>query len=32
LRGESSRRKQVAIAVAPDVAARWLAEVLKAST
>jgi len=32
LRGESSRRKQVAIAVAHDVAARWLAEVLKTPT
>jgi len=31
LRGEASRRKQVAIAVSPDVAARWLAEVLKTS-
>src|SRR6201999_4678347 len=28
LRGESSRRKQVAIAVAHDVAARWLGEIL----
>ncbi len=28
LRGESSRRKQVAIAVPCDVAARWLAELL----
>ena len=28
LRGESSRRKQVAIAVSHDVAARWLTEVL----
>ena len=27
LRGESSRRKQVAIAVSVDVAARWLADV-----
>ncbi len=31
LRGESSRRKQVAVAVSHDVAARWLAEVLKTS-
>jgi uncharacterized protein len=31
LRGESSRRKQVAIAVSHDVAAQWLAEVLKPS-
>ena len=31
LRGESSRRKQVAIAVSPEVAARWLAELLQAS-
>src|SRR4051812_43445865 len=30
LRGESSRRKQVAIAVSIDVATGWLAEVLKA--
>ena len=29
LRGESSRRKQVAIAVSHDVALRWLAEALK---
>jgi uncharacterized protein (TIGR00251 family) len=29
LRGESSRRKQVAIAITPQVAERWLAEVLK---
>jgi len=29
LRGEASRRKQVAIAVSHDVAAHWLAEVLK---
>ena len=28
LRGESSRRKQVAIAVSHDVAASWLADVL----
>ena len=28
LRGESSRRKQVAIAVSHDVAARWLTELL----
>ena len=28
LRGESSRRKQVAIAVSPDAAAHWLATVL----
>jgi uncharacterized protein (TIGR00251 family) len=28
LRGESSRRKQVAIAVSHDVAANWLADVL----
>ena len=28
LRGESSRRKQVAIAVSRDIAAHWLAEVL----
>jgi len=28
LRGEASRRKQLAIAVSHDVAARWLAEVL----
>ena len=28
LRGESSRRKQVAIAVSHDVVARWLTEVL----
>jgi len=31
LRGESSRRKQVAIAVSHDVAARWLARALEAS-
>lgn len=31
LRGESSRRKQVAIAVAYDRATAWLAEVLKTS-
>ena len=31
LRGESSRRKQVAIAVSHDAAARWLAEVLSTS-
>ena len=31
LRGESSRRKQVAIAVSHDVATRWLVEALKAS-
>ena len=31
LRGESGRRKQVAIAVTRDVAAQWLAEVLKSS-
>ena len=31
LRGEASRRKQVAIAVSPDVVARWLAEVLTPS-
>ena len=31
LRGESSRRKQVAIAVTHEVAARWLAELLKPS-
>jgi uncharacterized protein YggU (UPF0235/DUF167 family) len=31
LRGESSRRKQVAVAVSPEVAARWLAGVLAAS-
>jgi len=31
LRGESSRRKQVAVTVSPEVAARWLAEVLAAS-
>ena len=31
LRGESSRRKQVAIAVSFDVASRWLADVLKTS-
>jgi len=31
LRGESSRRKQVAIAVAHDVAAAWLAAVLKSA-
>ena len=29
LRGESSRRKQVAIAIAHDRAAQWLADVLK---
>ena len=29
LRGESGRRKQMAIAVAHDVAARWLSEALK---
>ena len=29
LRGESGRRKQVAIAVSFDAAARWLAEVLQ---
>ena len=28
LRGESSRRKQVAIAVSHEVASRWIAEVL----
>jgi uncharacterized protein (TIGR00251 family) len=32
LRGESSRRKQVAIAVSHDIAAMWLAEALKPST
>jgi uncharacterized protein (TIGR00251 family) len=31
LRGESSRRKQVAIAVSFDAAARWLTELLKSS-
>ena len=31
LRGESSRRKQVAVAVSFDAAARWLGEALKAS-
>jgi uncharacterized protein (TIGR00251 family) len=31
LRGESSRRKQVAIAVTHDVAVQWLAELLKPS-
>ncbi len=31
LRGESSRRRQVAVNVAHAVAAQWLAEVLKAS-
>ena len=31
LRGESSRRKQVAIAVSHDVVVRWLAEVLETS-
>ena len=31
LRGETSRRKQVAIAVSPEAAARWLGEVLAAS-
>jgi uncharacterized protein (TIGR00251 family) len=31
LRGEASRRKQVAIAVSLDVAARWLAQALAAS-
>ena len=31
LRGESSRRKQVAVAVSYDAAARWVAEMLKAS-
>ena len=31
LRGESSRRKQVAIAVSHGVATQWLAEVLKTS-
>ena len=31
LRGESSRRKQVAVAVAHDVAAAWLAAVLKSA-
>ena len=31
LRGESGRRKQVAIAVSLDAAARWLAEVLQTS-
>lgn len=31
LRGESSRRKQVAVRVAYDAAAGWLADVLKAS-
>ena len=31
LRGESSRRKQVAIAVSHEVAARWIAEVLAAA-
>jgi len=31
LRGESSRRKQVAIAVSHDAAARWLAQVLPPS-
>ena len=31
LRGESSRRKQVAIAVSFDVASRWLADVLRTS-
>lgn len=32
LRGVGSRRKQVAIAVPHDAAARWLAELLKRST
>ena len=32
LRGESSRRKQVAIAVSFDAALKWLAEVLKTSS
>jgi uncharacterized protein (TIGR00251 family) len=31
LRGESSRRKQVAVAVSYDDAARWVAEMLKTS-
>jgi len=31
LRGESSRRKQVVVAVSPDAAARWLAEVMPAA-